>query len=65
MLRRELLRNGYIDLISVTEGLLRVIDFKTDLTSGNQAVYQCQLEWYLYGLTWISKQSAEGWLLGI
>ena len=56
---------GTIDLAFEQSGRWIVIDFKTDLTSGNQAVYQCQLEWYIYGLTWISKQSAEGWLLGI
>ena len=56
---------GTIDLAFEQAGRWVVIDFKTDLTTGNQAVYERQLQWYLYGLTFITKQSAEGWLLGI
>ena len=56
---------GTIDLAFEQAGRWVVIDFKTDLTSGKQAVYERQLQWYLYGLALITKQSAEGWLLGI
>ncbi len=56
---------GVIDLAFLEESRWVVVDFKTDLSAALHLTYRRQVEWYVYALSRITQQQAEGWLLGI
>ena len=60
------LLEGTIDLAFQEEDRWIVVDFKTDVhLKPDDPGYRRQVRWYVYGLTQITGQPAEGWLLGI